>query len=82
MDFELDSGQRAWRDELRAFLRENVTPELLRERAERGFKYAGGHQAGFRRKGGLPAADRRRGAERGTAGVAAGWLQRELGLAG
>ncbi len=46
MDFELDSGQRAWRDEIRAFLRENVTPELLRERAERGFEHAGGHQAG------------------------------------
>jgi alkylation response protein AidB-like acyl-CoA dehydrogenase len=50
MDFELDSGQRAWRDEVRAFLRENVTADLVRERAERGFEHPGGHLAAFRKK--------------------------------
>ena len=29
MDFELDSDQRAWRDEVRAFLRENVTAGMM-----------------------------------------------------
>jgi hypothetical protein len=43
-------GQRAWRDEVRAFLRENVTPELLGEKAERGFEHAGGHLSAFRKK--------------------------------
>ena len=38
MDFELDKDQRAWRDEVRAFLRENVTPELLDAVAERGYE--------------------------------------------
>lgn len=47
MDFELDSGQRAWRDEIRGFLKENVTPDLLRERADHG---VGPHVAAFRRK--------------------------------
>lgn len=32
MDFELNDEQRRWRDELRAFLREAVTPEVERER--------------------------------------------------
>src|SRR5689334_6100778 len=50
MDFELDSDQRAWRDEVRAFLRENVTADLFRERAERGFEHPGGHLAAFRKK--------------------------------
>jgi alkylation response protein AidB-like acyl-CoA dehydrogenase len=50
MDFELDKDQRAWRDEVRAFLRENVTPELLRERQERGFEHPGGQLATFKRK--------------------------------
>jgi alkylation response protein AidB-like acyl-CoA dehydrogenase len=50
MDFELDKDQRAWRDEVRGFLRENVTPELLRERAERGYEHPGGHLAAFRKK--------------------------------
>lgn len=50
MDFELDSDQRAWRDEVRAFLRENVTADLVRERAERGFEHPGGHLAAFRKK--------------------------------
>lgn len=31
MDFELNDRQREWRDEVRAFLRENVTLELLHE---------------------------------------------------
>ena len=50
MDFELDSDQRAWRDEVRAFLRENVTEGLVRERAERGFEHPGGHLASFKKK--------------------------------
>jgi 3-oxocholest-4-en-26-oyl-CoA dehydrogenase alpha subunit len=50
MDFELDKDQRAWRDEVRDFLRENVTPELLQERAERGYEHPGGHLAAFRKK--------------------------------
>lgn len=50
MDFELDKDQRAWREEVRAFLRENVTPELIRERAERGYEHPGGHLAAFRKK--------------------------------
>ena len=40
MDFELDKDQRAWRDEVRAFLRENATEELHRERRERGPPFA------------------------------------------
>ncbi|MES5488610.1 acyl-CoA dehydrogenase family protein, partial [Bradyrhizobium sp. INPA03-11B] len=31
MNFDLTDSQREWRDEVRAFLRENVTPELLHE---------------------------------------------------
>jgi alkylation response protein AidB-like acyl-CoA dehydrogenase len=50
MDFELDEGQRAWRDEVRAFLRENVTKELRREIAEHGGEHQGPHMAAFRRK--------------------------------
>ena len=50
MDFELDKDQRAWRDEVRAFLRENVTPELLDAVAERGSEQPGGPVAAFRQK--------------------------------
>lgn len=50
MDFELDKDQRAWRDEVRAFLSENVTPELIAERNERGYEHPGGHLAAFRKK--------------------------------
>lgn len=32
MDFELTESQRQWRDEVRAFLHENITPEVERER--------------------------------------------------
>jgi 3-oxocholest-4-en-26-oyl-CoA dehydrogenase alpha subunit len=50
VDFELDKDQQAWRDEVRAFLRENVTEELLRETAERGHEQTGGHMTAFRQK--------------------------------
>ena len=50
MDFELDKDQRAWRDEVRAFLRQNVTPDLLDAVAERGFEQPGGPVAAFRQK--------------------------------
>ena len=50
MDFELDKDQRAWRDEVRAFLRENVTPELRAEIAERGSEWNDGHVGGFNKK--------------------------------
>jgi alkylation response protein AidB-like acyl-CoA dehydrogenase len=50
MDFELDKDQRAWRDEVRAFLRENVTPELLAEIAERGSEHLDGHVGAFNLK--------------------------------
>ena len=50
MDFELDKDQRAWRDEVRAFLRENVTPELLDAVAERGYESTHGPVAVFRQK--------------------------------
>jgi hypothetical protein len=62
MEFELDEGQRACREEAGAFLRENVTPELQHERAGRWAELTE--------------------IQAGTAGVAAGWLQREPGLAG
>jgi 3-oxocholest-4-en-26-oyl-CoA dehydrogenase alpha subunit len=50
MDFELDKDQRAWRDEVRAFLRQNVTPELLAEIAERGSEHLDGHAGAFNTK--------------------------------
>jgi 3-oxocholest-4-en-26-oyl-CoA dehydrogenase alpha subunit len=50
VNFELDEDQQAWRDEVRAFLRENVTPELIRERQDRGYEHAGGELARFRQK--------------------------------
>ena len=50
MDFELDADQRAWREEIRAFLRENVTPELRAEMAEHDLEFIGGELTAFRRK--------------------------------
>jgi len=49
VNFELDADQRAWRDEVRAFLRENVTPELLAEKARHGTELPGGEVAAFRK---------------------------------
>lgn len=49
MDFELDEDQRAWREEVRAFLRENVTPELRAELAEHDLEKSDGELAAFRR---------------------------------
>ncbi|MGG7101937.1 acyl-CoA dehydrogenase family protein [Rhodococcus sp. 24CO] len=50
MDFELDDDQRAWREEIRAFLRDNVTPELRAEMAEHDLEFIGGELTAFRRK--------------------------------
>jgi alkylation response protein AidB-like acyl-CoA dehydrogenase len=50
MDFELDAGQRAWLDEVREFLRENVTAALRAELAEHDLEFPGGEVARFRRK--------------------------------
>src|ERR1700752_2015221 len=50
MDFELDSGQRAWLTEVREFLRENVTPELSAELAQHDLEFPDGEVARFRRK--------------------------------
>jgi alkylation response protein AidB-like acyl-CoA dehydrogenase len=50
MDFELDEDQRAWREEVRAFLRENVTLELRAEMAQHDLEFPGGEVAAFRRR--------------------------------
>ncbi|MGY2843439.1 alkylation response protein AidB-like acyl-CoA dehydrogenase [Bradyrhizobium sp. USDA 4509] len=52
MDFELTDAQRQWRDEVRAFLSENVTPELIRERdsSVEGMLRFGPEARAFRRK--------------------------------
>lgn len=50
MDFELDAKQRAWREEIRDFLGENVTPELRAEMAEHDLEFIGGEVTAFRRK--------------------------------
>ncbi|PBC37330.1 acyl-CoA dehydrogenase [Rhodococcus sp. ACPA4] len=50
MDFELDADQRAWREEIRTFLRDNVTPELRAEMAEHDLEFIGGELTAFRRK--------------------------------
>lgn len=50
MYFELSSDQRAWREEVRAFLRENVTPALRAEMAEHDLEFPAGEVAAFRRK--------------------------------
>ncbi|HTW16799.1 MAG TPA: acyl-CoA dehydrogenase family protein [Nocardioides sp.] len=50
MDFELDADQRAWREEVRAFLREHVTPALRAELAEHDLEKRDGELAAFRRR--------------------------------
>ncbi|MFT4082137.1 MAG: acyl-CoA dehydrogenase family protein [Nocardioides sp.] len=50
MEFELDVEQEAWLEEVRAFLREHVTPELRRELAEHDLEFPDGEVAAFRRK--------------------------------
>ncbi|MCJ0902863.1 acyl-CoA dehydrogenase family protein [Rhodococcus sp. ARC_M6] len=50
MDFELDASQRAWREEVRAFLAENVTSELRAEMVEHDLEFIGGELTAFRRK--------------------------------
>jgi 3-oxocholest-4-en-26-oyl-CoA dehydrogenase alpha subunit len=50
VDFELDAAQAAWLAEVRAFLTDNVTPELRSELSEHGQEVPGGEVAAFRRK--------------------------------
>jgi len=50
VDFELDADQRAWREEVRAFLREHVTPALRAELAEHDLEKRDGELAAFRRR--------------------------------
>jgi len=50
MDFRLDPQQRAWRDEVRAFLAENVTPALRQEMREHHLDKPDGEVEAFRRK--------------------------------
>ncbi len=50
MDFELDTAQRAWLNEVREFLSDNVTPELQAELAEHDLEFADGEVTRFRRK--------------------------------
>ncbi|GBG38771.1 acyl-CoA dehydrogenase family protein [Mycobacterium montefiorense] len=50
MDFELDTAQRAWLNEVREFLSENVTPELRAELAEHDLEFPNGEVTRFRRR--------------------------------
>lgn len=52
MDFELTDAQLKWRDEVRAFIRENVTPELVLERntSPEGMLRFGPEALAFRKK--------------------------------
>ncbi|MDT5027217.1 MAG: hypothetical protein QOE61_3643 [Micromonosporaceae bacterium] len=50
MDFELDDDQCAWRDEIRAFLSENVTDQLPYEEARHGSEEPGSATLEFRRR--------------------------------
>ena len=50
MDFELTQAQREWRDEVRAFLAQNVTPALREELLHVGAEGRGQEFAAFRRK--------------------------------
>src|SRR5690606_38457974 len=50
MDFRLDPQQRAWRDEVRAFLAEHVTPALREEMREHHLDKPDGEVEAFRRK--------------------------------
>ena len=47
MIFDLDDEQRAWRDEVRAFLHEAMTPDLVAEIHELGFETFGPEQHAF-----------------------------------
>jgi len=50
MDFELTANQKAWRDEIRAFLRENVTEDVLEDVRRNGHATPGAAQAEFSAK--------------------------------
>lgn len=50
MEFTLDAAQRAWLDEVREFLRENVTDALRAELAEHDLEFPDGEVAAFRRR--------------------------------
>jgi 3-oxocholest-4-en-26-oyl-CoA dehydrogenase alpha subunit len=50
VDFQLDEGQLRWREEIRSFLRETVTPQLLDERSRHGSENPGPATVEFRRK--------------------------------
>ncbi len=50
MDFELSAAQRAWRADVRAFLRANVTPELRAELAAHDLEFPNGEVRKFRKK--------------------------------
>jgi alkylation response protein AidB-like acyl-CoA dehydrogenase len=50
VDFALDDEQRAWVDEVRRFLADNVSPALKAEIAEHGLEYQGGEVSEFRRR--------------------------------
>ena len=50
VDSDLDTDQLAWLDEVREFLRENVTEALRVEVAEHNLEHPGGEVAAFRRK--------------------------------
>jgi len=50
VDFALDADQRRWLQEVRAFLREHVTPALVAELAEHDLEKRDGELAAFRRK--------------------------------
>ncbi|MFC7495792.1 MULTISPECIES: acyl-CoA dehydrogenase family protein [unclassified Nocardioides] len=50
MDFALDAEQRAWLEEVRGFLRDNVTDALRAELAEHDLELPNGEVAAFRRR--------------------------------
>ena len=50
MEFELDGEQLAFRDEVREFLRSNLTPELVAERAASGYMRRSAVLSEFQRK--------------------------------
>ncbi|KAA0918346.1 acyl-CoA dehydrogenase family protein [Dietzia sp. ANT_WB102] len=50
MDFQLNADQKRWLEEVRDFLRENVTPELRAEMAEHDIEFLGGEVTKFRKK--------------------------------
>src|ERR1700720_3166692 len=50
MIFEFDEEQRAWRNEVASFMRQNVTEALLEERRASGYEDRGPAQTEFRRR--------------------------------